>query len=83
MSVSRYAKVALFWGPLGLASMALAADEVQPGLEFLEYLGSWEESDEEWLLFSDEQDPALVVDGDQQNESTLPDDEPTESGDET
>ena len=28
-----------------------AEEEEAPELEFLEYLGSWEESDEDWLLF--------------------------------
>lgn len=30
------------------------ADDDSPDIDFLEYLGSWEESDDEWLLFSDE-----------------------------
>ncbi len=34
-------------------SLALAADEELPDPEFLEYLGSWEESDEDWLIFSE------------------------------
>jgi hypothetical protein len=29
----------------------LAADEPLPDAAFLEYLGSWEGSDEDWLLF--------------------------------
>lgn len=32
-----------------------AADDDVPDAEFLEYLGSWEESDEEWLVFESEQ----------------------------
>lgn len=35
-----------------LTSAALATDEI-PDAEFLEYLGSWSESDEDWLLFSE------------------------------
>jgi hypothetical protein len=35
---------------LGSVAPALA-DEEPPDAEFLEYLGFWEESDEEWLLF--------------------------------
>ena len=35
----------------GFAGPATAADEELPDLEFLEYLGSWEESDEDWELF--------------------------------
>jgi len=82
MSVSRYAKMALVLGPLGLISMVLAADEVQPDLEFLEYLGSWEESDEEWLLFRDEPDQEAVVDGGRPSDPTPRRDESTESDDE-
>jgi len=35
----------------GLLGGGVAAGEEAPELEFLEYLGSWEESDEDWLLF--------------------------------
>jgi len=36
---------------LGACGLVLAADNELPEAEFLEYLGSWEESDEEWLIF--------------------------------
>ncbi len=32
-------------------SLVLAADEEAPDVEFLEYLGLWEESDADWLIF--------------------------------
>ncbi len=32
-------------------SFVVAADEEIPAMEFIEYLGLWEESDEDWLLF--------------------------------
>lgn len=35
----------------GLLAAGVTAGEEAPELEFLEYLGSWEESDEDWLLF--------------------------------
>ena len=36
------------------AGTALAADEQEvPDLEFLEYLGSWEASDEDWVIFTE------------------------------
>jgi hypothetical protein len=35
----------------GLLGGGVFAEEEAPELEFLEYLGSWEESDEDWLLF--------------------------------
>lgn len=37
----------------GLGSSASASDDELPEVEFLEYLGSWDESDEDWLLVSD------------------------------
>ena len=35
-----------------LATSARAAEET-PGLDFLAYLGSWQENDEEWLAVSE------------------------------
>ena len=50
MSVSRTALVgSLLMG----ASLVLAADEELPDPDFLEYLGTWEESDEDWLIFEE------------------------------
>jgi hypothetical protein len=46
-------KVAMLCGLIVGAGTAAADDAEPPDLEFLEYLGSWEESDEEWLLFKD------------------------------
>ena len=48
MSVSRTALVSsLLIG----AGIVLAADEEMPDPDLLEYLGAWEGSDEDWLLF--------------------------------
>jgi hypothetical protein len=42
---------------MGLA--AKAADEVEdPGLDFLEYLGSWQAEDEEWVIAAEWENPA-------------------------
>ena len=38
---------------LGLSVGVTAGDDGLPDVAFLEYLGSWEESDEDWLLVSD------------------------------
>lgn len=35
---------------LGCGTQAVAEDDELPDMEFLEYLGSWEESDEDWLM---------------------------------
>jgi len=32
----------------------MAADDELPDVEFLEYLGSWEESDEDWVMIDKE-----------------------------
>ena len=47
-------------------------------MEFLEYLGSWEESDEEWLIFAENKETADAERSDpvpQGEESTETDDE--------
>ncbi len=48
-------RLALICGLLGFSGAAFADDPEVPDLAFLEYLGSWEESDEDWILFSDEE----------------------------
>ena len=43
---------------LGTAAAADEAPEAEAmgDIEFIEYLGLWEESDDEWLMLDDEQD---------------------------
>ncbi len=43
----------LLCASIACGGMAAAADDELPDPEFLEYLGSWEESDEDWLLFDE------------------------------
>lgn len=44
---------------LTAGASVLAEEEPLPDAAFLEYLGSWQESDEDWLLFEDAvSDPA-------------------------
>lgn len=38
---------------LTMCSLLVAADEELPEIEFIEYLGLWEESDEDWTMFSE------------------------------
>lgn len=47
-------KVAILWGLLGCSGVVAADDELMPDIEFLEYLGSWEESDEDWVVLAAE-----------------------------
>jgi hypothetical protein len=69
MLVSHVLKLALLWGPLACAGTSAAADEEQPDLEFLEYLGSWEESDEDWLMFTEAVDKPVADDHRKQPEN--------------
>jgi hypothetical protein len=50
---------------LGLLASGLAtADDAElPDTEFLEYLGSWQESDEDWLIFEEAAREAAGDDG--------------------
>jgi hypothetical protein len=55
-------KAAVLWGLLGCSGVLLAADTDLPDVEFIEYLGLWEESDADWLLFSEEVREQVVAD---------------------
>lgn len=72
---------------LGVCGVVLAADNDLPEADFLEYLGSWEESDDEWLLF-DIDDEQLAADADkgindERIDPALRSEESTENDDET
>lgn len=77
MSVNRYVAAAL----LAVCSAAALADEELPEIEFLEYLGLWEESDEEWVMFNG---PLNAENKDQQRSEPAPEGEAsTETHDES
>ena len=77
MLVSRYLTAIL----LIVCSVAVVADEELPEIEFLEYLGLWEGSDEEWLMFND---PLNADNKDQQRSDPAPEGkESTEKRDES
>lgn len=67
---------------LAANSMLLAADADAPEMEFLEYLGLWEASDEDWLLLSEEISTQVVAD-DTRIDSELEGDESAENDDES
>ena len=59
MSVERPSALgAVVWLGLILPGVAAADEEAEPDLALLEYLGSWEGSDEEWMLFSEDAETA-------------------------
>ena len=83
MSASGIARVVLFWGPLGCASLVLANEEVLPDIEFLEYMGSWEASDEDWVWFRDETDQIVGGDDSEPSDTAENAEESTELRDES
>ncbi len=52
-------------------------------MEFLEYLGSWEESDEDWLLFDGMENEPVAADVHKRSGPELEGKESTESEDES
>jgi hypothetical protein len=49
----------LLWGLIVCSGLVVAEDAEAPDLEFLEYLGSWEADEEDWVLLA----PDAVPDG--------------------
>lgn len=82
MSVSRKGN-AFASGLLLLGSaLALAADEDIPDMAFLEYLGMWQESDEEWLAFEEDTD-SVATDADKRIDPVPDGEESKEHDDES
>jgi len=78
MSVRRTLRTASFWLLAGAASLVLAADAEEPDMEFLEYLGQWEESDEEWVMI----DRQISLESDERIDPAPKGEESTEKDDE-
>jgi len=60
-------------------SFVVAADEELPEIEFIEYLGLWEDSDEDWVLFSE----PLKAENDERSDPAPEGKESTEKDDES
>jgi hypothetical protein len=79
----RRSLLAVLGAAAGLASPAGAADEpAAPELDFLEYLGSWQAEDEEWVIeagWEEEDDAAPPADAKQETEAEV---EPEDANDE-
>jgi len=56
-----------------------AADEELPDIEFLEYLGMWDESDEDWLLF----EGTIAAETEERNDPEPQGEESTEKDDDS
>ena len=64
---------------LSLCAVAPAAEGPAPDVEFLEYLGTWEETDEDWLMYSELQ----VLEMDTRSDPAPEGEESTEHEDES
>ncbi len=66
-----------------VCSLVVAADEELPEIEFIEYLGLWEDSDEDWVLFSDSFDADKRAKNEQRSDPAPEGKESTEKDDES
>jgi hypothetical protein len=61
------------------SGLLLAAEAEAPDIDFLEYLGMWEDSDEDWLLLNE----IVVVENEERNDSVPEGEESAENEDES
>ena len=72
----RLLRLAVVWGLVSCSGMVIAQEAEAPDLEFLEYLGSWEESDEDWVaLATDAIEQVLEEEGKDEGKDPAPDGE--------
>jgi hypothetical protein len=79
LATTLVSKTALIGAVLLGCGLALAEDEEIPDAEFLEYLGLWEESDEDWLLF----DEPITAEAEERSDPVPEGEESTEKTDES
>ncbi len=77
------ARRALLGSMLMVCSLVVAADEELPEIEFIEYLGLWEDSDEDWVLFSDSFNADKRAKNEQRSDPAPEGEESTEKDDES
>ena len=61
------------------SGVVVAAEEEEPDMDFLEYLGMWEESDEEWLVL----DEVTLAGNEERSDPAAEDEESPEKEDES
>jgi hypothetical protein len=79
MSANRAIGPLVFGLALFNSGLVVAADGEEPDMDFLEYLGMWEESDEEWLIL----DEVTLADNEKRSDPALEDEESLEKEDES
>lgn len=75
--------IALVACGLCLGSVALAEEQQPPDAEFLEYLGMWEESDEDWMVLDNMQAAREMPDEDERSDPAPEGEESAETKDES
>ncbi len=76
------ARVALLCGLIGCSVAVAADDEVMPDMEFLEYLGSWDGTDEDWVLLAAEA-VAQIAAEEKRTDPAMKEEESAETDDES
>ena len=79
MSAERAVRSLICGLALCTASAAAAAEKEEPEVDFLEYLGMWEESDEDWLIL----DETTIADNEERSDPAPDGEESTEKEDES
>ena len=74
-TANRVAGALLLWGLTGVGGLVIADDAEAPDLEFLEYLGSWDESDEDWVILVADALEASASEETEQEDVSAPDGE--------
>ena len=74
--------VAVACGLFISAGVTAAEDEEMPDMDFLEYLGSWEESDEDWLILKDTETVVKDLQNDERSDPVSEGEESRESANE-
>ena len=78
------AKCAVIAALIAASGAAADGDEPVPDLEFLEYLGMWEETDEDWQLIAENETAGeRPVDDDKRSDPALAGEESMENEDES
>lgn len=68
---------------LCFGATTIAAEEQAPDAEFLEYLGMWQETDEDWMLLENMQAAENTTDKDERSDPVPEGKESTETNDES
>ena len=77
------ARAALLLGSAAIVGASAAEEKQEPDMAFLEYLGMWEETDEDWQLFEEASDDASVAENEERSDPVPQGEESQESEDES